>query len=606
MTVTGTEAGVSYQLQKLENESYVNVGTPIVAAANGEFVEWTLLEAGSYLVIGTRADNCFTTSNPVTVDEVANPSFTISKTDYCAPTPAGKVTISGSQAGVSYQLQKLGADNTYSNIGAPMMAQNDGDEVIFSGLSAGTYQVVGTGAAPTSCATTSDPVTVLEVPNPTFTISKTDYCAPTPAGKVTVVGTQAGVSYQLQKLGADNIFTNEGQLLAAQNDGDAIAFMGLAAGTYQVLGTGATPTSCATTSDPVTIVENPLPTFDVQNLTNECPSMTVNLASAVTNVYPADATITYTREGSTTPITNVSAVGAGTYTVTVTNDVTGCATSQSVLVTIIDCQGCTPGYWKNRKASWSTIRTTNDLLNCINTARTLAGITPSLSGELKDKSFMTTFGLTSADLNATLGSKNQNVTLIQALGLGDGSGYAQLARAATAAMLNSCALTGAGAYPYSTQSILTNTKNAFKAATSATTSAAGAAARQAALDLATMYNIANNGVCTLNNSARSEISQSSHRMFELSENGNTLSVTAGPNPFRNNITFRVNVPKAGYGSLVLYNSLGQKVRVLHQGYLQAGTQSFQYNASVRVTSTLMYVLSVGNEQVTGKLLQAKD
>jgi hypothetical protein len=47
------------------------------------------------------------------------------------------------------------------------------------------------------------------------------------------------------------------------------------------------------------------------------------------------------------------------------------------------------------------------------------------------------------------------------------------------------------------------------------------------------------------------------------------------------------------------------VQVVYQGFIPAGTQSYQMNVSGTQTGNLIYRLRVGNSQVTGKLLHAK-
>ena len=82
-----------------------------------------------------------------------------------------------------------------------------------------------------------------------------------------------------------------------------------------------------------------------------------------------------------------------------------------------------------------------------------------------------------------------------------------------------------------------------------------------------------------------------------------LAVKAYPNPFSDRIKFVVSSPKAGQGSLEVYNSLGQKVKSVYSGFIAAGTQTFDLNLPVRQTSNLIYVLRVGDQKVSGKLLQ---
>jgi hypothetical protein len=82
-----------------------------------------------------------------------------------------------------------------------------------------------------------------------------------------------------------------------------------------------------------------------------------------------------------------------------------------------------------------------------------------------------------------------------------------------------------------------------------------------------------------------------------------LQVKAYPNPFNEKINFVVTSPVSGKGSLDVYNSLGQKIRTVYQGNINKGSQNFELRLSQRQVSNLIYVLRVGDQQVSGKILQ---
>jgi hypothetical protein len=82
-----------------------------------------------------------------------------------------------------------------------------------------------------------------------------------------------------------------------------------------------------------------------------------------------------------------------------------------------------------------------------------------------------------------------------------------------------------------------------------------------------------------------------------------IQVQAFPNPFRDQVRFEVNSPVSGKGSLDVYNSLGQKIKTVFQGNIIKGSQSFQLKLTQRQVSNLVYVLRVGGQQVSGKILQ---
>jgi hypothetical protein len=61
--------------------------------------------------------------------------------------------------------------------------------------------------------------------------------------------------------------------------------------------------------------------------------------------------------------------------------------------------------------------------------------------------------------------------------------------------------------------------------------------------------------------------------------------------------------KAGYGTLEVMNMLGQKVKTVYQGHMNAGEQSFEMSLPAGRYSSLFYILRINGKQVTGKLVQ---
>jgi len=81
------------------------------------------------------------------------------------------------------------------------------------------------------------------------------------------------------------------------------------------------------------------------------------------------------------------------------------------------------------------------------------------------------------------------------------------------------------------------------------------------------------------------------------------SVRAYPNPFDHSVNFVINVPHQGEGSLELVNMLGQRVQTVYKGKFASGTNTFEAKLSERQSRMLIYVLNIGSEKLTGKLLQ---
>jgi len=81
------------------------------------------------------------------------------------------------------------------------------------------------------------------------------------------------------------------------------------------------------------------------------------------------------------------------------------------------------------------------------------------------------------------------------------------------------------------------------------------------------------------------------------------TVKAFPNPFSDKVKFVVNAPESGNGSLELFNLLGQKVKTVFVGRIPSGANTFEVNLPLLKSAQLVYMLRMGNKQVTGKLLQ---
>jgi hypothetical protein len=65
----------------------------------------------------------------------------------------------------------------------------------------------------------------------------------------------------------------------------------------------------------------------------------------------------------------------------------------------------------------------------------------------------------------------------------------------------------------------------------------------------------------------------------------------------------ISSPVAGKGSLEVYNSLGQRIKTVYQGTITKGTQNFELRIPTKRQSNLIYVLRVGDQQLSGKILQ---
>jgi hypothetical protein len=85
-----------------------------------------------------------------------------------------------------------------------------------------------------------------------------------------------------------------------------------------------------------------------------------------------------------------------------------------------------------------------------------------------------------------------------------------------------------------------------------------------------------------------------------------LSVSAVPNPYNDRVRFSIESPVSGQGTLELFNMLGQKVQTVYQGYLEAGrTYDVDYRVPAINRQNLIYILRVGDQRVTGKLISQR-
>jgi len=119
-------------------------------------------------------------------------------------------------------------------------------------------------------------------------------------------------------------------------------------------------------------------------------------------------------------------------------------------------------------------------------------------------------------------------------------------------------------------------------------------------------------VSTATNCDASNCSQTPARLITTTQNTTNLAtsdlnsqftVKAFPNPFGDAVKFVVTVPEAGNGSLELFNILGQKVKTVFQGHMQAGTNMFQVNLPSLKVAQFVYVVRMGDKRISGKLLQ---
>ena len=83
-------------------------------------------------------------------------------------------------------------------------------------------------------------------------------------------------------------------------------------------------------------------------------------------------------------------------------------------------------------------------------------------------------------------------------------------------------------------------------------------------------------------------------------------VNAFPNPFSEKVKFVVTPQQSGNGSLEVYDAMGQRVKILFQGYVQKGlVRTFDYDVPQAQRRNLFYIFRVGDQKTTGKLIGLK-
>jgi len=86
-----------------------------------------------------------------------------------------------------------------------------------------------------------------------------------------------------------------------------------------------------------------------------------------------------------------------------------------------------------------------------------------------------------------------------------------------------------------------------------------------------------------------------------------LAVSTYPNPFRDVVRFEIRSATGGQGELSIYDMQGTRVSTFAVGKVPAGQVfRFEYRMPATPMQTLMYRMTVGNRQVTGKLMRSSN
>ena len=275
-------------------------------AANATTATITGLSAGTYIVtVTSTTTGCTATCSAIVASTTTPPTAVctpVANTN-CA-SPNGSASVSTNAANPTY-LWSTGAMTAMIN-----------------NLAAGTYTVTVTDPV-TSCINTCEAVITNNTTNPIVTCAKTDKtnCA-TPNGTATATAT--GVTY-LWGSNASNATT--------------ATITGLSAGTYIVTVTSTT-TGCTATCSAIVASTTTPPTAECTPVANTNCTNPNGSASVSTNAI--NPTYLWSTGAMTAMINNLD---AGTYTVTVTDPVTGCTNTCEAVVgstTTLPTATCSP------------------------------------------------------------------------------------------------------------------------------------------------------------------------------------------------------------------------------------------------------------------------
>ncbi|WP_345080369.1 beta strand repeat-containing protein, partial [Nemorincola caseinilytica] len=316
--------GVTYQLYN----GATPVGVPVVSP--GGVLSFGVQPAGVYSATATSAVGC-TSNMSGTAIVMQNALPTVFTTggggSYCSGGTGFPVTLSGSTAGVNYQLY-----NGSTATGAPVAGT--GSALSFGTFTAaGTYTVRATNAITTCTANMSGSAVINIDALPTaFTVGGGgSYCIGGAGQNITLSGSQSGVSYQMYRSG-----TPVGT--AVPGNGSSLNFgLQTTAGSYTMIGVN-TATGCSTgMTGSATVSVNALPViYPITGGGNYCTGgtgVTVGLGGSQTGVnymlYNGAAQIGSTMGGTNSPISFGTQTLTGTYTIFAINPTTGCSNNMS-------------------------------------------------------------------------------------------------------------------------------------------------------------------------------------------------------------------------------------------------------------------------------------
>ncbi len=327
----GSAAGISYQL--------MNGTTPVggAVAGTGTPISFGLQTgAGLYEVMATDVTtgctNEMTGSATVTINSLPNAYAVLSmSSSYCAGGSGVNILLSGSDAGVSYQLF-----NGSVLVGDAI--EGTGGLLDFGPQTTpGTYSVIANNLS-TSCSVVmagSASVIVNALPTAFTLTGGGGYCQGTSGAVVNLNGSTEGISYQL--------FSTTGAAGApVVGTGGPISFGPQTAGSYVVIATNTATTCVNQMTGILPVVLNPAPTaYAVNGGGVYCAGgagVPVGVAGSATGInyqlYKDGSAVGAMVAGTGAGISFGSQTAAGNYTVMAMNNTTMCTGSMTGSVTV--------------------------------------------------------------------------------------------------------------------------------------------------------------------------------------------------------------------------------------------------------------------------------
>jgi hypothetical protein len=520
-----------------------------------------------------------------------------------------------------------------------------------AGLSAGTYNVVVTVGNSTCSATTTAQAILTNPAQLTVTASAVGTnptCFGASNGSINLTtGTNDGTpTYVWTKVG--------GSMPAGQGTVEDPA--GLSAGTYNVVVTVGNST-CSATTTAQAILTNPAQLTVTASAVGTNPTCGGTDGSIALTYGTNDGTPTFawTKVGGgfTSSVQNPTGLSGGTYNVVVTvgNSTCSATTTASVVLTSAPCLtycSYTQGFWGNKNGLKymrdSGLLSTNlvigigpkSILIPAGSWTALNGMMPG--GSTPDALSSTSpaqCSITAPCFSTYLDSKGKinNVFLSQTITLALNSRIRGGILAGLPIQPGGCLNTSAGSFPLDASVIAYLTWNGATPHVSDLLELANKLLGGSLIpgqDVGTLgnprivpsYSAVNSVVDAYNNAfdgCQSFIgygtcvvedltvsaARQSRSVSEATESAvSGLAVQAYPNPFRDVVKFTIQSKVSGQAQLVIYNTLGQRVKTIYNGYLQANkSQVVEYRNPSPAQGNLFYILSIGGKQVTGKLLR---